>query len=226
MHRLTPNELVRASREELLRYIAELEEKLEKVGKQHRVDRHDMVLWPTCSWDLETTNLSADFAVLLCSTVKGLGRPPVTFRIDASPRYEKDRADDSYVVRKTVEELSKYVIDIGYNTQRFDLPFLYSRMLAHGMDTRVLRHLRHVDLIWAVRYRMRLRSARLEVAIEHLQAKEHKTPLVGRVWAKAAAGDRKAISEIVRHNVQDVKALEEIALKLAPLMDFKFFLVR
>lgn len=198
------------------------------VGSGQRVDVGKMVksgLWPTCTWDLETANLNAEFPIF-CASVKEFGGPTKTFRIDASPGYNKDRSNDEWIIKNLVTELCKYTVAIGYNTQRFDLPFLFTRMFGHGMDIRPLRELRHLDYIWAVRYRMRLHSARLVSALEFLECKTQKTPLRLRQWAQAAAGNRKALDEIVEHNIKDVEALEELAIKLAPLTDMKFSLIR
>lgn len=195
-------------------------------SKVQRLSEDSIGLFPTASWDIETTNLSADFAFILCASVKPWGKPPVVFRIDQYENYEKDRSDDSALVTDLANELKKYTIAIGYNTQRFDVPFLYSRMLYHGMDIRPLASIKHLDLIWAVRYRMRLRSASLAVASEHMMTGDKKTPLIGRIWAKAAAGNKEALDDIVKHNVQDVKVLEQMTKKLAHLLDIKFTLIK
>jgi len=217
------NELTKlqAENEKLKKKVASL-----SVGKGQRIRPEDMQLWKTVTWDLETTSLNADFGHILCCSFKPLGGPVTTLRIDQYKGYDRDRSDDKQLVKDIAKELSRYVIDIGYNSVRFDIPFLVARMLHYGLDIRCLRNLRHLDVFWAVRYRMRLRSARLEVAIEHLQASEKKTPLIARVWQKAGVGHKPSLDQIVKHNVQDVKSLEEVALKMANLMDLKFFLVR
>ena len=196
------------------------------MGKVQRVNEGDLTLFPTCSWDLETSNLAADFGFLLAAGVKPYGKPTKVFRIDDYEGYENDRSDDSKLVADVANEIAKYTIAIGYNTQRFDVPFLVARMLAADLDVRSLSNIRHLDLIWAVRYRMRLRGASLAIAREHLATADIKTPLTGRVWAQAASGSKKALDEIVKHNIQDCVVLEQVAKKIAHLVDIKFSLIR
>lgn len=215
---------------ELRKIAIRLQKKVKQlsVGSAQRVDVRKLSgsgLWPTCTWDLETANLNAEFPIF-CASVKAFGGKTTTFRIDDSPNYSKDRSDDSWVIKQLVPELCKYTVAIGYNTQRFDLPFLFTRMFGHNMDIRPLREIRHLDYIWAVRYRMRLHSARLVSALEFLECKTQKTPLRLRQWAQAAGGNRKALDEICKHNVKDCEALEEMAIRLAPLTDMKFSLIR
>ena len=196
------------------------------MGKAQRVNEADLSLFPTCSFDLETTGLAADFGYILCGSVKPFGRPTKTFRIDDYKPYKTDGSDDSVLVADIVKELLKYSIVIGYNTQRFDVPFLVSRMMLHEMDIRPLSTIKHLDLIWSVRYRMRLRGASLAIAREHLGTPDEKTPLTGRLWAQAAAGSKSALDKICEHNVQDVKVLEQIARRLVHTIDLKFTLIR
>lgn len=191
-----------------------------------RIKKGDFSLFPTCSWDIETTNLAADFGVMLCATVKPFMGPCKTFRIDKYPLYARTKSDDRMLVKALAKELSKYTIAIGYNTQRFDLPFLIGRLIAARCDVRLLSNIKHLDLIWAVRYRMRLRGASLAIASEHLETLDHKTPLTGRLWQRATGGDTKALDKIVRHNIQDVKVLEQVAKRLTGLIDIKFSLIR
>jgi hypothetical protein len=69
-----------------------------------------------CVFDLETTNLSADFGVILCGVVKpSVGRVKI-FRADRlSPTWPRRRSDDSRVVGAIVAELSNYDIWVAHN---------------------------------------------------------------------------------------------------------------
>ena len=67
--------------------------KLQK-SRLQRVSRDYVGLFPTCTWDLETSNLNASIGYLLCCVVKPWRQEPVVFRIDESPNYEADRSDD------------------------------------------------------------------------------------------------------------------------------------
>lgn len=48
-----------------------------------------------CCFDLETTNLAADFGVILCGVVKGAGEKPAIFRADQLNKdWPRRRSDD------------------------------------------------------------------------------------------------------------------------------------
>jgi uncharacterized protein len=191
-----------------------------------RIKKADLSLFPSCSYDLETTGLAGDFGYILVAGIKPFGRTSKILRIDDFPLYKSDPSDDSQLIKAFVAELTKYTIAISWNGVRFDMPFLMSRMIAHNLDVRPLSTIKQLDLIFASRYRMRLRSNSLAVVSEHLETSEKKTPLTGRIWAQAAAGNKKALSQIAIHNEQDLKVLEQIARRLSPLIDLRFALIR
>lgn len=194
-------------------------------GKLQRVNREHVQLFPTCTWDLETSNLNASIGFLLCCVIKPWGGEAKTFRIDESPGYDDNRSDDRWLAKQIRAELEKHVIAIAYNGQRFDAPFLNTRlMLAKAKPISPV--VKHLDPLYAARYRLRLHSNRLETLVETFGIRNKKTPLDGNLWIKAAVGVKGALDVVVKHCVKDVFALEEVTQKLIQLMDMKFFLVR
>lgn len=70
----------------------------------------------SCVLDLETTNLSADFGVILCGVIKPDGGNPIVFRADElNPHWQERRSDDSHVVKAIVKELAKHDIWVAHN---------------------------------------------------------------------------------------------------------------
>ncbi len=178
-----------------------------------------------CCWDIETTSLNASFGHVLTVGIKPLHGVPILFRIDGFPGYDKARWDDKKLVYAAKKELEKYNVAIAYNGMRFDVPFMASRLLHHGIKP-LATTIKHVDPVYIARHRMRIHSNSLENLLEHLQAHERKTPLTPYIWQRAAAGDKKSLDSIVRHNRADLLSLEEAFLKLLPLLDIKFGLIR
>jgi uncharacterized protein YprB with RNaseH-like and TPR domain len=195
------------------------------VGKPQRINLGDLKEFRIGFWDIETSGLAATFAGMFCATVKVLGQPPATYRIDESPNYKAEPWDDKHLCIQVRDELEQCQIAVGYNSNVFDLPFLNSRLIKHK-ERVVSPIVKHVDLYLVARYRMKLHSARLESLLEHLGTKTRKTPLAPETWRHAAAGSKKALNEVVAHNIPDVVALEEAFLRLIPLMDVQFRLVR
>jgi hypothetical protein len=112
-----------------------------------------------------------------------------------------------------------YLVEgFGSHNTGFDVPFLRTRMLAHGL-TGYVRKLRHLDLYFTVRGKLLLSRNRLMNVIELLQTSDGTVPDKGRVepakWMKVIfAGDEQALEEVVQHCIEDVYALEAALVKL------------
>src|SRR5271165_5589788 len=90
----------------------------------------------SCTFDIETSSLNADFGVLLCGVIKPSGEPPKIFRLDKlSKQWRTKRSFDKPVVEAFANELSQYDILAGHNQVRFDLNFLRTRMLYWGLPS-------------------------------------------------------------------------------------------
>lgn len=192
---------------------------------RQRVSSLDTQLFATCTWDLETSNLQASIGFLLCCVIKPWAEDPIVFRIDESPNYDHDRSNDRWIAKRIKETLEEFDIAIAYNGQRFDAPFLNTRLMIHNLKPMAIG-IKHLDPLYAARYRMRLHSNRLETVIETLNLKTKKTPLNGNIWIKAAVGVKQAMDQVVDHCVKDAYALEATTRRLIKLMDMKFSLIR
>jgi hypothetical protein len=168
-------------------------------------------------FDLETSNLNADFGIILCGVVKPYKGKPRVFRIDDYPLYKKDRANDREVTKAIRDELGEYDLWVSYNGKRFDVPFLNTRLMVHGFERMAPQ--KHSDIYWLARYRLKLHSARLAVVQEFFGLKKHKTRIDGMHWARAMAGYRKDMDYIVDHCVKDVQVLEEVYVKMKQFID-------
>jgi uncharacterized protein YprB with RNaseH-like and TPR domain len=166
-----------------------------------------------CVFDLETTNLSADFGVILCGVIKPAGGKARVFRADhLNPRWPRGRSDDSHTLRAIVEELDKWDIWIVHNGNRFDIPFLRTRLLKHHLPALPSKKL--VDPVLLARNKLRMSYNSLEQIANHMGVNS-KTEVHPDLWVKAGLdGDRRAMSYIVKHCVEDVKTLEKVAGQL------------
>lgn len=209
---------------ELRERVADLEQDRKNFAKKkvQRIGIDDLPGFKIVTWDIEATGLQATFGQMLCAAVKPMGGDPKVFRID---EYDGAHGEDRELAIACRDELEKAHIAISYNGIRYDLPFLNSRLLEYG--ERILSPLvRHIDVLMVARHRLRLHSNRLEALLDHLQATNRKTPLTPHLWRRAAAGDPKALEDIVEHNIADVYSLEEAFNKLIPFLDMQFRLIR
>lgn len=194
---------------------------LRRDGIEPKASSKDIFLDPSRTrvgiLDIESSGLLADFAVTFCVVIKIFGRDEMkVFKMDIRPRNMMESE------KKMLKELVHYMRSLDgivtYYGQGFDVPFLRTRMMAHGL-TGYIRKIRHLDLYFTVRGKLLLSRNRLMNVIELLQTSDGTVPDKGRVepakWMRVIfAGDENALNEVVEHCKEDVLALEAALLKL------------
>ena len=167
-------------------------------------------------WDIESTNLNANFGYILSIAVKNLGEKSVRcYSVEDYPLYKKEPTSDKALLEDAYKDLSSAGAWVTWYGGGFDVPFVNTRLLSHGMAP--MPPIPHIDGWRIARYKMKLHSNRLASVSSFLGISE-KTPLDGPIWIKASAGDRKALQYIKEHNVQDVIVLEEAFNRIKPLI--------
>lgn len=167
-------------------------------------------------WDLECTNLSADFGHIVSGAFKTLNRPKTVCRsIRETPFVKNDPTDDSVLVETLRNDLSEADMWVTWYGERFDVPYLNSRLIYHGLKP--LPPVPHVDLWRVSRNRLHIHSNRLASAAAFLGLEE-KTPIKPDVWQKASVGHGPSIRYVEAHNIQDVIVLEQAYHKLKSLV--------
>src|SRR5713226_7818533 len=137
-----------------------------------------------CCFDLETTNLFADFGVILCGVVKPAQGDIKVFRADQlNPDWLTRRSDDRDTVAAIVEELCKYDIWIAHNGNYFDVPFLRTRIAKWGMAP--LPATKLVDPLLVARNKLRMSWNSLEALAKFFNVNS-KTQVCGSLWLRAA----------------------------------------
>lgn len=169
-----------------------------------------------CFFDLETSNLNANFGFILCAGWKFLGEKQVyCSKISDYKLYKSDPTNDRELVKATAAALSEADLWVGHYASRFDVPYLNSRLLHHGLAPMPKTPL--IDTWRVAKYGLRLNSNRLQTVCEFLGL-EDKTPIKGPHWVKAMAGNKSSLKYIVDHCIQDVLVLEQAYIKLRPLI--------
>ena len=165
-------------------------------------------------WDLETTNLNADFGFILCGGVKELGKKEKIYSLPEFKRFRTNSVDDKPLVKKLAEVLSEADVWVTWYGTFFDVPYLNSRLIQHGLDP--MPPIPHVDGWKIARNRLKLHSNRLASVSAFLSLQE-KTPILQEHWLKAAAGYHDSIKYVTDHCRQDVIVLEEVYERIKPL---------
>lgn len=168
------------------------------------------------AWDIETTNLNADFGYILSACWMDLrDRKVQTVRIDQFKGYKSDRTNDKALVGELSNVLGAADVWVTWYGDRFDIPYVNTRLLWHGLDT--MPPIPSVDGWRAARNHLKLSSNRLANISEFLDV-ERKTPVVGWQWVRAGAGHEDALNYVVEHNQKDVVVLGEVYDLIRPVI--------
>jgi DNA polymerase III alpha subunit (gram-positive type) len=168
-------------------------------------------------FDIETTNLTADFSVILCACIKPFGKDAIVFRADD---YNKDwstrRMDDTKLVSAVAKELSKHAVVITHYGSKFDLPYLKAKMAKCGCMP--LPPIFSIDTWRIAKNNFKVSSRRLATLCTYFKLGS-KSGVEGPLWLEAGMnGSKKAMDDIVEHNIQDVKLLERLAALSFPYL--------
>lgn len=169
-----------------------------------------------CSFDIETSNLDADFSILLSTVIKPFGQEPIVFRGDDYTEWDENRANDFQIVKDVTDELRRHAIIIGHYGDRFDIPYIRAKLVKHGLPP--LPQMFGIDSWKIARDNFKVSSRRLKNLAEYFDIGE-KEPVEGNLWVAAAySGSREAMDKIVEHNIVDCEVLEKLAAISFPLL--------
>lgn len=156
-------------------------------------------------FDIETTNLDASIGMMICACVKDRNGDTKTFVADRSGRDQTLNDREIAVAMRDYIEGFDYIVT--YYGTRFDVPFLNTRLLVHG--ERPINQIRHIDLYFTAKFKMKNHSNKLAVVCETLFGTSDKTRVVGPLWVEAIGGGKEARDYIVEHCQVDVNVLEQ-----------------
>ena len=172
----------------------------------------------TLAFDCETTDLKALMGRVLCASfveIKEEKTKPWTLRGDSRKYKGSARIDDSLLCVAIRDTLEEYDMVVSWNGKMFDVPFLNARLAKAG--ERPFHPHFHLDAMWyAGGSSMRIGSKKLDVVQKFFSLSQAKTPISWADWQNAAAGNRKAMRQVIRHCEADVLVLREAYWKLLP----------
>ena len=169
------------------------------------------------SFDIETTNLTADFSVVLCTCIKPFGKEALVFRADKlNLKWATQRKDDSAVIAATADELSKHAIVLTHYGQKFDIPYLRAKMVHQGLKP--LPPMFGIDTWRIAKNNFKISSRRLANLGAYFE-QGAKSGVEGNLWMEAGMnGSIEAMDAIVAHCIRDVQLLEDVARLSFPYM--------
>lgn len=171
-------------------------------------------------FDIESTSLKADRGRMLACCFKEVNRDNMGGKIHTvsvlDPRNTYGLFSDRWVVRETVRLANTFDLLVGWNSSRFDFPFINTRATIHGIVPPE-RNFRR-DLLCNSRGSLSLSSHRLANVGETLLGESGKSVLKWALWEKAMQGDKASIKYIVDHCQKDVTETERIYKKFMPML--------
>lgn len=165
--------------------------------------------------DIETSNLDADFGIMLCYTIKELDGPTIGARIT---KYDLRHGLDKKVVTNIIKDMMKFDLLVTFYGTKFDIPFIRTRALNLRLKFPEFGTIQHKDMYFAARSKLRLSSNRLINVGRIILGKSTKTRIDSRHWIKALQGDARAINYIYDHCKRDTADLEKVYKKLLPFI--------
>lgn len=169
-------------------------------------------------FDLEFMHINwgADLGLIYCMGWKELNEDKVHMESVWETR-QKDALDDKELCKQIYNVLKDADMIITYNGIKCDVPFIQTRLLAHGLPP--LPPIAHKDVYYTAKFKLKLSRNRLFDVQTFLGFSNKKTPVDLYKWLKALIGDKSAQKEILTHCRQDILVLEEAYMKLRPLMN-------
>ena len=136
--------------------------------------------------------------------------------LDDPKRFAKDPHDDRFVAETFHKVLHEADVVVGHNSDSFDLRYLKTRMLVHGLSP--IPPISTIDTYKVAKKHLMLASNKLDYIAKLLKVgKKMDTPK--GLWLDVLRGDRKAIKIMTDYNKHDVVVLGEVFKKLLPYME-------
>lgn len=164
--------------------------------------------------DIETSNLKANFGIVLCWCV--LADDGTLYEDWLTKSDVLTNNEDKRVVSTCIDTLNTFDRVITHYGTYFDIPFLRSRAIIHGLDFPKHGELYHTDVWRMAKTKLCFHSNRQDVIAESLQGKTVKTRISHPAWRKAMMGNEQAVAEVVDHCEKDVEDLKKNYNTLLP----------
>jgi len=166
--------------------------------------------------DCETTGLDADVGMLVAVGILTEEGEKTLFV--ESPENEAS------VLKELFQLLEKHKGDEIYIwNAKFDVPFLLTRAVKHGVDASVLFQLKIVDLCKFSREMLKLSSNKLDEVSKFLELNKNLKVTgknVQKLYLDFLQGKKANKEEIVNHCLDDIRRLKEIHEKMKKYVEF------
>lgn len=162
--------------------------------------------------DIEFDNFKADFGTILTYAIKVLNHKKIyTGRVNKKEMMNFDF--DKRIVKCLVRDINKFDEIITYYGTKCDIPYIRTKALEYKLDFPFYGYIKHIDIFYWVKYKLKLHRNSLDSACRFFKIKE-KNHVDMLIWRKAKFGDKKSLDYVLKHNIGDVIATEKVYHKL------------
>jgi RNase_H superfamily len=169
--------------------------------------------WVWAKWQTDVIDFKANWYILSFA-VKEAGKKVQTYCLADFPGYEKDKEDDTQLVKELWKVLESADIIVAHNGDRFDLPKINTRFLTHGMQPP--SPYKTVDTLQIARKVFKFDSNKLDELGRYLGVGRKLAHTGFHLWKGCMEGDPKAWKTMKRYNGRDVILLEKIYFLMRP----------
>lgn len=167
--------------------------------------------------DIETSNFDANYGIVISYAIKEEDGKVLSGVLRDADFNDKDGNYDRRILQYCIEDMAKFDRLVVYwgKDRRHDIPYTRTRALMMGLQFPMYQEQIVNDLYDVVKNKLKLGRNSLQSACTAfgIESKEH--PITPDIWKKAIIGrDKKALSYILQHNVEDVIATELLHKKL------------
>lgn len=165
--------------------------------------------------DIEAMGLKANFDPMIAWSI--LDRKTGKILHDLIPAWSLQ--SEKKIVASLIRAMRQFDRILTYNGALYDIPFIRTRALRHGLKPPEYMELYHHDLYFVARGRLSAHRKNLGTIAQVLGV-QGKVDLNPRDWELAQFGNtpsgKAALRRILEHNKQDVRVLADVHTKLEP----------
>lgn len=171
-------------------------------------------VWKIWDENIGLDQIKSDMYILSFAA-KWIGESEI-FYADQSAR--RNIEDDRHLLRALWRLMNEADIIITQNGVAFDIPIIKARMISRGIPPP--SPFRTIDTLLQARRNFRFTSNKLEHLAKTIGCKqrkdEHRRFPGFKLWKACLDGDMRAWADMKKYNVDDVRTLEEVYLKMRP----------
>lgn len=171
-------------------------------------------------FDIEVlSSMDADCGSICCFSYKYKGNKNVsTFSISDYSTYEDDIFDDLELCKDIKHVLEEADVIIGHNSKGFDLKYINTRLMLHGLHP--VMHKAHIDTYHDIaRHHLKVRSRKLGTLARTFNLPVQKGFMdFPKDWNNVIVRKRGAMQKMIKYNKDDVSVLELLYDKICELL--------